>query len=44
MKKAVFILIISTFIAYLPAGSPKVELVKGKNGIDVLIDGQPVTS
>ena len=44
MKKAVFVVIISTFAANLMAEAPKVELVRGKNRIDVVIAGEPFTS
>jgi hypothetical protein len=44
MKKAVFILLISMFVANLMAAPPKVELVKGENRIDVLIAGELFTS
>jgi len=44
MKKYVFILLASIFAADLTAGTPKVELVKGENRIDVMIDGELFTS
>ena len=44
MKKAVFLLIISTFAANLMAEAPKVELVRGENRIEVVIAGEPFTS
>jgi hypothetical protein len=44
MKKAVFLLLISTFAANLMAEAPKVELIRGENRIDVVIAGRPFTS
>jgi len=44
MKKAVFFVLISIFAADLMAEPPKVELVKGKNRIDIVIAGEPFTS
>ncbi|MHC4206157.1 MAG: DUF6807 family protein [Planctomycetota bacterium] len=44
MKKSVFFLLISMFAANLMAESPKVELVRGENRIDVVIAGELFTS
>ncbi len=44
MKRAVFVVIISTFAANLLAEAPKIELIRGDNRIDVVIAGEPFTS
>ncbi len=44
MKKSVFLLLISMFAANLMAEAPKVELIRAKNRIDVMIAGELFTS
>ncbi len=44
MKKGVIVLIVSTFAVNLMAEAPKVELIQGKNRIDIMIEGERFTS